>query len=378
MDSAPQPKVQDWLSRNRKRLAAIAASVVIPLAVGLIGYSVLQERLHLPDLSALSEGKLGTLPDGTVLTMDMVRQGKFGKLPDGRELTLEMLQQGKIPAVMLPAAAPEPIPAPMQKRKDDQSWISKVVDTVSGTATTAAMAPAAPVIIRVEKKRDFANLKIDNPYRKLPNPLDSTTTMTKVWSAKDEETLRAGLTHKFTWQRYKTVQDLRDQRLQGSSVLLFDALKDQKLWIRMRALITLADFGIALTNEPVKTAIGDSSDELVSRFFKRFTGQNAGVAERYVMRAALAAVSTDARTTILHVLAQSPDDRDLANLYMIAGLFDTSPKVRDFARHHLPNIPEQEIEHYKEQVLDAYNQTEVSVTPAPIETKANHEVDLIK
>ncbi|MCB9229975.1 MAG: hypothetical protein H6618_10240, partial [Deltaproteobacteria bacterium] len=106
-----------------------------------------------------------------------------------------------------------------------------------------------------------------------------------VWSASQEQLWRQGIAHKFPWQRYKTVMEVRAERPEQSQVILYDALNDPQFWTRMRAVIALAESGIPVPSKTVKQAIGSEEKSLVARFFKRFSLKNSA-GERYILRMA--------------------------------------------------------------------------------------------
>ena len=51
--------------------------------------------------------------------------------------------------------------------------------------------------------------------------------MERSWSAEEQRRWRLGVTHEFPYQRYKTIQDIRDRRLAGSEEVLWDGLQDE-------------------------------------------------------------------------------------------------------------------------------------------------------
>ena len=157
-----------------------------------------------------------------------------------------------------------------------------------------------------------------------PMPPDSS------WSAQQKQTWRRGITHIFPWQRYKTIMEVRSRRLAQSQVILYDALNDNRFWIRMRAVMALADFGVSVSPGTVRKAIGVEEKSLVSRFFRRFYRKNTP-GERYVMRMSLPLIKPSGRVTILRSLFAFGVRAENHGLYLAAALEDPDDKIRSFA-----------------------------------------------
>lgn len=175
--------------------------------------------------------------------------------------------------------------------------------------------------------------KQPNPYWALPNEVGEKPALDRLWSAKEEEAWRAAISHRFTWQRYKAILEVQKLRLTGSEVILWDALQDAKFWVRFRALMALADFGIILTTRMVQDAIGKVRPSVVSNYFKRFMNKPT-VGELYTLRQAIRVVDDwRARLNILHIL----DKHDLPGneLYFVAASHDSSPAIRKFSQYAL-------------------------------------------
>ena len=74
-----------------------------------------------------------------------------------------------------------------------------------------------------------------NPYWDLPNILpEFDSTNAKVWSTGAEAIWRNGVAHRYNYQRYKTLREVRRMRLAGSEEILKIALREKKLWLRMK------------------------------------------------------------------------------------------------------------------------------------------------
>ncbi|MEZ4742717.1 MAG: HEAT repeat domain-containing protein [Bdellovibrionota bacterium] len=189
----------------------------------------------------------------------------------------------------------------------------------------------------------------DNPYWSLPNHIvGDQEPMSRVWAPQEEQSLNAGLGHRFNYQRYRTVLSIRDMRLAGSESVLWDALNEPKLWVRMRAAMALADFGFELSLDVIEQTLGNASSSLVANFFKRFVGKSTH-GERYVLRQALRVLDERGRLVVLKVLKSQPNK--LNNLYLVAAQFDPGKKVTDWLRYNQPELTPSEYLNYKQIVL---------------------------
>jgi hypothetical protein len=125
------------------------------------------------------------------------------------------------------------------------------------------------------------------------------------------------------------VLEIRANRFAGSESLLWYAVHDQKLWIRMRAIMGLADIGQNVTIGQVKKALGKDPDARIANFFTRFV-KNSTEGERYVMRHAIRLVGERSRFVILKSLEQSDDE--MRNMYMAAASLDSGPHIKSWLR----------------------------------------------
>ena len=166
------------------------------------------------------------------------------------------------------------------------------------------------------------------PYAYLPNPLESTRlASSRTWTAAEEETWRGGLSHRFNYQRYRTVLDVVGMKLAGSEAILWNALEEKKLWTRMRAAMGLADFGVVISTTVVEKALGKARPEAVEGYFKRFVAF-ASPGERYVMREAMKVVPPIAKVVILEALNKWDDS--YRDIYFAAASRDESPVVAKY------------------------------------------------
>ncbi|RZA25500.1 MAG: hypothetical protein EOP10_06665 [Proteobacteria bacterium] len=153
-----------------------------------------------------------------------------------------------------------------------------------------------------------------NAYWKLPNPAPPLSAGTLQITPQQTDSWRAGLNHPFHYQRLKSTQDMRKTKVEGTVAILYEALAQPKLWTRMEALQGIADQGVAIDTESMRTAIGDARSDLVKNYFKRFrTDYNETTA--HVMRQALRVVDGRARWVILSNLLKRRSEVNEQYLY---------------------------------------------------------------
>ncbi len=193
--------------------------------------------------------------------------------------------------------------------------------------STQSMAPSAP-----------APGELVNPYWSLPNPLDTFAEAAAqgMLSPSQEERWRQGLAHPFIWQRHKTVVEMRAARLKGSQFLLNDALAQPKFWMRMEALLALAELGETLDIDTVESGIGSTRGSLIQNYFRRFHKQRTA-GELYIMRQAIRIVDAGSRKVILENLLQVRNE--VNELYLVAALYDPNPKINTWMNEELRAQP---------------------------------------
>lgn len=152
-------------------------------------------------------------------------------------------------------------------------------------------------------------------------------------TADQEATFKAGLSHEFNYQRYKTVLDLAAINAPGTEELLRQALDSKKFWTRMRALIALADMGDPLTDDDVRVALGDAHSELRARFFKRFEKSPCSVGCFFVARAAMKHLDAHGRQQALKVVSREASR--VRDIFVAAATFDQHEAVRKTAQDWL-------------------------------------------
>lgn len=176
-----------------------------------------------------------------------------------------------------------------------------------------------------------------NPYWHLPNRIDgSLPPLGRLWTLEEEELLRAGMMHRFSYQRWRTVQDIRDKRLRGSEAVLWSAIQDKKFWTRAYAAIALSEMSIPVSLPTLDGVLQDTRSELVAGFFERFT-KRCNPAQCYVLRAALRLMDATGRLVALRGIANSQDR--YRQLYLAAATLDPDVKIQKWIKSYLSERP---------------------------------------
>lgn len=216
-----------------------------------------------------------------------------------------------------------------------------------GTAAPVAAAPApqqakeakpAPKVINVNAKVETTTVKEipGNPYWKLPNPVATMGAAPAPMTTQQVESWRGGLMHPFSYQRYKSVAEMRAKKMDGSAAIFYEALAQPKFWTRMEALLGIAEQGIPIDTDSMHAAVGDARPDLVRNYFRRFR-KNYTDATAHVLRQALRVVDAKSRFLILTQLAMHRSE--LNDMYLIAGLNDIDPRTKAFAQQTLSVQP---------------------------------------
>lgn len=201
----------------------------------------------------------------------------------------------------------------------DDEAATTAMPQAKGKKAAAQAAPKAATGVRIKAVAG-------NPYWGLPNRvLGDQAAMDDVWTPDEEEAWRVGLAHRFPYQRYKTVQEMRKKRRAGSEVLFWEAISDKQFWTRMYAAIGLAEFNVEVALKPLEAAMDGERSELVANFFERFVRRpNPG--QLFIMRQALRLCDERGRLVILRAIHRSKDE--LRDVYMTAASLDPSSKVQ--------------------------------------------------
>jgi hypothetical protein len=200
----------------------------------------------------------------------------------------------------------------------------------------------------VDNADQIGNVDVDvrDPYRIIANELDEDALKAlnrgrRAMSVTEEQGWKAALDHKFPYQHYRAVEEMRTFRAGGSESVLRQALDDKSFWVRMNAAIALVESGVPLMASEVEKAVKNPAikaerRDLLNGYFQRFT-RSSNMAERYVLKFALPLVPDAARIEILQALANAGDPD--VELFMIAGSFDPSRRVQRWATKWLAGHP---------------------------------------
>jgi hypothetical protein len=221
----------------------------------------------------------------------------------------------------------EPAPlTPEQKAKAKAAAAKRAKAADEAMAAAAAKAKAAETLAPV----------VGNPYWALPNKIYGKLPLARLWTSDEEETFRAGITHRFSYQRWQTVQSIRKLRLSGSDVVLWDAMQDRKFWTRMAAAVGLAELNIELSLNVIEGLMTDQRSELVADYFERFTRRPNG-GQAFMLRQVVRLLDEKGRLIALQGIARSQDP--LRDLYMAAATRDPGRHVQRWIARHLREHP---------------------------------------
>jgi hypothetical protein len=318
-----------------------AGNAVPPLALGSSGFNSSSSGSSFGDTSQ----NVPTIGFQNVFTQDvkMVKQQKASPV-------MQMLAAVVVVIFMLVAAAwyttgdllgvlanPSQI-VNIFGFQDDESLTADAGPDVSSKAVAQAQEPVNSNVEAVQQPASQTSQTSPtgeaNVWSQVKNELgDELPKRGASLSADQETTFKAGLAHEFNYQHYKTVLDLAAINAPGSEELLRQALESKKFWIRMRALIALADMGAEVTDNDVREALGNAHSELRARFFKRFEKSACSVGCFYVARAALKHLDAPGRDQALKVVSREASD--IRDVYMIAATFDRHEGVRQTAQNWL-------------------------------------------
>ena len=186
----------------------------------------------------------------------------------------------------------------------------------------------------------------EHPYGELKNMLaGSPLPHDGAMTAEQEAARRKNLESKFQYQRYKAVVDTANERPEGGEDILRSGLASGKFWMRMRAVIGLADFGATVTADDIKVALGDAHPELKARFFARFERGTCSVGCYFIARGAMEFLEPVGRRQLAKVISREGSAE--GNAWMVAATFDKDEEVRTIATRWLLEHPVEEAEWWR-------------------------------
>ena len=233
-----------------------------------------------------------------------------------------------------------------------------------------AVTDAAPVVDTAPVMKTQTVEEIPgNPYWKLPNPVPPMPSDLAPISAQQSDGWRASINHPFVYQRLKATQEMRNEKVEGSVSILYDALAQSKFWTRMEAALGIAEHGVPIDTVSMRTAIGDTRSELITNYFKRFR-KDYNDATAHLMRQAMRVVGSKARLVILTNLAAHRNE--VNDQYLLAAsLNDTDESLRLAVNEILGKypVPSEFKAAYEKSISEELVLVTVPVRKAPSEIK---------
>ncbi|MFK7873502.1 MAG: HEAT repeat domain-containing protein [Oligoflexales bacterium] len=166
--------------------------------------------------------------------------------------------------------------------------------------------------------------KSENPYWDLDNSTRVVDTDKPVWTEVEEVVWSRDLRSENPWHRYRVAVEVARYQLKGSERILWRLLQDSQLWVRMRALSGLGDFGVPLSIGVIHKVLQKARTDRLWRFLKRYM-EVSTPGERYIMRGMIRFVGAKARFVILRSLANHRDAWTAS--YLKAALHDSDPRI---------------------------------------------------
>ena len=193
-----------------------------------------------------------------------------------------------------------------------------------------------------------------NPYWYLPNPLGKDPKpMQRPMSAAEKSRFLADLNHQYVYQAYKAMRQLRLLRLKGSETVFAQGLKHHKFWVRMEALIGLAEMGIPVSKETVGGVFEGARSSLIKNHFYRMK-KDPSPGEKYIMLQSIKLVNGAGRLRILKNLSEH-GFKD-SKLYLAAATLDPENSIQRWLAGELRrrSLSDRFIETYKKTIADSY------------------------
>jgi len=227
---------------------------------------------------------------------------------------------------------------------DDPQTTPVQPEAPTNIAKKAPPTPKGPATKIV--KADVLKVTTGNPYLLLPNKILGNGMVTgRDWTTDEERTYRLGLDHRFRYQHFKTVQNIRKDKLAGSASLLWIAIKDKGFWVRMTAAIALAEFAAEVPLKTLEAAIKNARSDLIANFFERFV-RKANPGQLYLMRQMVRLLDEKGRLVVLRAIDRSKDE--LRDLYLVAATQDPAQKIQVWAKE---SVQKRGIEAHKQAAL---------------------------
>jgi hypothetical protein len=205
----------------------------------------------------------------------------------------------------------------------------------------------------------------ENPYWYLPNELSQKVTLPPgKWNPEQEEAWGSAADASLMWPKYQSLFEIRKTPLEGAEQVLWRLSTGKKFWLRIMALMGLAEMGQKVDTAHVEQALEGVHPELIGRFVSRFE-KTSTVGERVILRHLVKLVNEDTRLSILRALISQKDR--FTFLYLAAGSYDPGVSVAKFSKRHLQKVQPEELERLKSVVRGevVFDQAPTEATPTP-------------
>ncbi|MDD9951221.1 MAG: hypothetical protein OXT67_06600, partial [Zetaproteobacteria bacterium] len=247
-------------------------------------------------------------------------------------------------AEILPSKVLEPFDlAPRQTPKQTNQDSADLTEPTAQLTTPEELIEAVDLSIQENKLSPaeaassiWSKVPKIEAYQQIENPLPPSQGETELsWSANQEQNWRTRISHIYPYQRFATVQEVITAQYTESTVILWEALEDEGFWIRMYALMGLAEFGIKTSMQDLQTALKGVSKGRVYRFIKRFEVDSTS-GQRHILRKLIGYVSPRMRISILNAIALGEEDIAINKNFLEAAVrHDPSTNVRRRAKQLL-------------------------------------------
>ncbi len=271
----------------------------------------------------------GPLSDLKTRLQDLIEDRR----PFVLRLVLGLMLLGGFAGVMYyldqdPAADDGEVPIPSAIRTEGGAQSALAEGKESSRPLQANPAAAAASKSSPDNLRPLDQQLLDNPYWPLPNQLGLQAESRNRLTAKQQSDWEFRLNHRFAYQQFKAIREIRAQRIRSSGYLLVQALDKPKFWMRINALFGLAEIGIEVDINTVVRAIGEARSSLVANYLRRFLQIQPNKGELFVLRQMIRVVDARSRLIILQVLATLRGEMN--DLYVVGSNYDPSQRIQQW------------------------------------------------
>ena len=333
--------------KTRRSVVAIKIGVVAIVLAG-VGFGLVQQ---IPRI-------LGLPPEVAPIAADLLTHGTIApehiqelvkSAIGGAHVSLSGAQpnQGRV----ILSATKDPLPAaPSSSKETSPAKANPRENTSPSPQAAKTQATSADQPRASAREKEIPKDQVHNPYWGLSNHRPQRGKARKITAA-EESTLRHMMRAKRPWQRYQAISKVNNEYLRGTDLLIAEALRDQKLWVRMKALMAQGRVGKSLRLADIRQAFGQHQGALAAHFIMRLI-KKAQPEDLYVLRESLKLAEPRLRRMIMRVLGRFPNIHE-NQLFLVAGLYDDDPYVRAIAHRHQPNLRYEKVAEMHEKVRAA-------------------------